>query len=266
MKVAILDLYNNKPNFGLGSIVDTVSSFPELEYKIFNVRAECELPDLEYDIYISTGGPGNPLAGDGKWDRDYLAFIDRLWVYNLTAENPKHAFFICHSFQMLTHHFGLGRVTRRKRKSFGIYPVYLTDEGEQDPLLGKLPNPFYAGDFRDYQFIQPDMNAFENLGGKILALEKIRPHIKLERAVMAIRLSPTWVGVQFHPEAEPQGMLEHFEDPERRAFILEQKGLEKFEEMLSFLNDPEKLRRTHGWILPQFLKQAIERNSLVISG
>jgi hypothetical protein len=32
------------------------------------MRGKCELPEIDqYDIYISTGGPGNPLIGDGAY-------------------------------------------------------------------------------------------------------------------------------------------------------------------------------------------------------
>jgi hypothetical protein len=30
----------------------------------------------QYDIYISTGGPGDPLVGDGSWDTKYIELID----------------------------------------------------------------------------------------------------------------------------------------------------------------------------------------------
>ena len=36
----------------------------------------------KFDIYISTGGPGNPLEGDGKWDEKYYNFIDQLSAWN----------------------------------------------------------------------------------------------------------------------------------------------------------------------------------------
>jgi hypothetical protein len=34
------------------------------------------LPEIDkYDIYISTGGPGNPLVGDGDWDIKYINLL-----------------------------------------------------------------------------------------------------------------------------------------------------------------------------------------------
>jgi hypothetical protein len=48
-------------------LIDIISRFePIVDFKIFDVRGKCELPEIsKYDIYISTGGPGNPLIGDG---------------------------------------------------------------------------------------------------------------------------------------------------------------------------------------------------------
>jgi hypothetical protein len=46
--------------------IDIISRFEPVDFKIFDVE-KCELPEIsKYDIYISTGGPGNPLIGDGN--------------------------------------------------------------------------------------------------------------------------------------------------------------------------------------------------------
>ena len=95
------------------------------------------------------------------------------------------------------------------------------------------------------------------MGAKILALEKIRPHVPLERALMAIRFSDEFFGVQFHPEADPDGMLDHFLSPERRKHIVETHSQEKYLRMIEHLNDPDKIGLTHDVVLPQFLNRAI---------
>ncbi|MDH3651001.1 MAG: GMP synthase, partial [Saprospiraceae bacterium] len=101
IKAAILDMYDNTPNMGLKSIMDIlVLDFPEIKFDVFDVRAKGELPSLAYDVYISSGGPGDPLDGDGIWDKAYYEFIDAIWTYNQVNVRKKHAFFICHSFQM----------------------------------------------------------------------------------------------------------------------------------------------------------------------
>ena len=71
-------------------------------------------------------------------------------------------------------------------------------------------------DSREWQLVQPNRKVFKKLGAKILSLEKIRTHVELERAIMAIRFSPEMVGTQFHPEADPEGMKKHFSVEENR--------------------------------------------------
>ena len=40
------------------------------------------------------------------------------------------------------------------------------------------------------------------MGAKILCIEKERPHVPYERAVMGIRFNEYMIGTQFHPEAD----------------------------------------------------------------
>ena len=57
-----------------GTLVDTAMDL---------VRVTNEVPDTSYDIYISSGGPGNPLEGNGIWELRFFHLIDRLWQHNL---------------------------------------------------------------------------------------------------------------------------------------------------------------------------------------
>jgi len=260
LRLAILDMYDNTPNQGMRAIQNIVRQYEkEYDWQIFDVRAKCELPDTNWDIYISSGGPGDPLEGDGIWDEQYYKLIDELWWHN-RQENvvSKHVFFICHSFQMICHHFGLAEVLPRNSRSFGTFPVHMTAAGNEDPFFQPLPDPFYVADFRDYQVIQPNRKVFRSMGARILAREKIRPHVPLERAVMAIRFSDTIFGTQFHPEADPEGMLNYFTQPAKKQEIVEQHGLKKFERMVEDLNDDQKIPLTYQTILPTFLVSAIQ--------
>jgi GMP synthase-like glutamine amidotransferase len=268
-KLAILDLYDGEPNQGMRCIQEIVSRFDtELEWQVFDVRGKAQVPDLSFDIFISTGGPGSPLDGDGRWDKRYFNWLDSVWNWNKNPENPrKFVFFICHSFQMAVHHFQLAQVIRRRSMSFGTFPVHLTRIGLQEPLFQGLNNPFFAADFRHWQVIQPKRERFFKLGASILAIEKERPHIPLERAVMAIRFSPEMLGVQFHPEADPEGMIDHFQHPERRDIVIDEHGLEKYQDMIDHLNDEDKIPMTHDIILPSFIRrslQAIGRQAVLV--
>jgi len=138
-------------------------------------------------------------------------------------------------------------------------PIHKTYQGEDDFLLKNLPEPFYAVDSRAYQFIEPNFKVLEEMGMKIVGLEKVRPHIHLERAVMAIRFSNEIFGTQFHPEADPEGMMKNLEDEKNRAAMIENYGVEKYLETIDRLNDEDKIIMTQKEILPRFLKNAAEQ-------
>lgn len=260
-RLAILDLYNGEPNQGMRCIQEIVSQFErEFECSVFDIRGKGDVPGTDYDVYISSGGPGDPLEGDGDWDRRYFQLIDDLLHFNqASSDQKKHVFFICHSFQMACHHFGVAKVTERHKMSFGTFRTHMTEEGRRDPIFNGLPDPFYVADFRSYQVVQPNWEQIESMGANILALEKIRPHVPLERAIMAMRFTPEMVGTQFHPEADPDGMLDHFLDKERRVKIIEEHSEERYLRMIEHLNDPDKIQLTHDLVLPLFLMRAIRR-------
>ncbi len=259
IKVAILDMYDGEPNQGMRCIIDIVNRFSHIvSFKVFDVRRKSELPDIKkFDIYISTGGPGNPLGGDGKWDKNYYALIDSLAEWNNENEIKKHVLFICHSFQMACNHFGLAEVTKRKSTSFGVMAVHKTPDGITDPVFDGLPNPFYAVDSRDYQVVQPKLKVFSEFGAKILSLEKIRDHVDYERAIMAVRFNAYFVGTQFHPEADPISYIANLKNKEKREKIIELKGKSKFRDMLEDLLDEDKIYKTNETVIPNFLRLAI---------
>ena len=257
--IAILDMYNGEPNQGMRCIIDIVNRFtPFVSFKLFDVRGKCELPEIDqFDIYISTGGPGNPMEGDGECDIKYYAFIDAIVKWN--NENPikKHVLFICHSFQMACKHFGLAEITKRNDTSFGVMSINKTKDGLNDLLFEGLADPFYAIDSRDYQVVQPKLSVFAKKGAKILSLEKIRDHVQYERAIMAVRFTDHLVGTQFHPEADPISFLSHLRNKEVKDKIRKMKGKRKFRNMLEDLVDDDKIYRTNETLIPNFLRSAI---------
>ncbi|MFV5696459.1 type 1 glutamine amidotransferase [Flavobacterium sp. LB3P122] len=259
IKIAILDMYNGEPNQGMRCIIDVVSRFsPVVSFEIFDVRIKCEFPDIDkFDIYISTGGPGNPLIGDGKWDVKYYKLIDSLNKWNNENDIKKHVLFICHSFQMACLHFGLATVTKRSDTSFGVMTIHKTKEGLVDPLFQGLADPFYAIDSRDYQVVQPKLSIFTKKGAKIISLEKIRDYVQYERAIMAVRFTDYFVGTQFHPEADPISFLSHLRNKDAKEKIRAMKGKRKFRNMLEDLLDDDKIYRTNETLIPNFLRIAI---------
>lgn len=259
IRVAVLDMYNGEPNQGMRCIIDIINRFNQMvTFQIFDVRGKNEFPDIKkFDIYISTGGPGNPLEGDGNWDLKWYDFIDQLWQWNKEQKTKKHVLFICHSFQMACHHFGLATLNKRKSTSFGVMTIHKTEDGTTDPVLEGLQNPFYAIDSRDYQVVQPKLSIFKKKGAQIIALEKIRNHVEYERAIMGVRFSDEFVGLQFHPEADALSFVANLKSKEKRENIIAMKGKTKFRDMLEDLLDKDKIYKTNETIIPNFLRIAI---------
>lgn len=259
IKIAILDMYNGESNQGMRCLIDIINRFNQIvSFKIFDVRGKSELPEVKkYDIYISTGGPGNPLEGNGIWDKKYYAFIDEVSAWNNENEIKKHMLFICHSFQMACKHFGLAEINKRNDTSFGVMTVHKTKEGLNDGVFEGLADPFYAVDSRDYQVVQPNLKIFAQKGAKIISLEKIRDHVQYERAIMAVRFSDYLVGTQFHPEADPISFIANLRNAEKREKIRKMKGKRKFRNMLEDLLDSDKIYKTNETLIPNFLRIAI---------
>ncbi|MCX8147919.1 MAG: type 1 glutamine amidotransferase [Thermaurantimonas sp.] len=262
-RVAILDMYLGEPNQGKKGIHSIITEFCErrnlhpivVEY---DTRGSALVPGLNYDAYISTGGPGSPIDSEGsEWEKAYFDFIEQLRAHNRrNPDQPKLLFLICHSFQIFVRHYGLGKLSKRKSTSFGIFPIHKTTDGKMDRYLVQLPDPFWAVDSRDYQITEPNEVALNLMGSKILCIEKLRPHVKLERAVMCMRFDEYIFGTQFHPEANVEGMLNYLHNPEKKKFIIDTYGEDKYYDMLKSINDSDKILLTRNTVLMNFLNEA----------
>lgn len=255
LRVAILDMNNRVANKGLGYLRAIVQNYSEITVAdVFDVRAANELPDTSYDLYLSSGGPGSPYELE-SWSVGYFGLIDQLVAYNRTHVRKKYMFFICHSFQLACMHFRVGQLTERHIMSFGVHPVFKTDNSQQDDIFSKLPDPFYVADFRYWQVVQPDQARIAALGAKVLAIEQ--PQGERERALMAIRFTDEMLGTQFHPEADAPGMLQYLHEDDRRFKIVEEYGEEGYRSMLQHVSDPEHIALTSRTVLPMFIARCI---------
>jgi homoserine O-succinyltransferase/O-acetyltransferase len=265
LKVAILDLYEGHANQGMRCIREILNQYSEmnnieLEWDEFDVRLKNETPGLGYDLYISSGGPGSPLESEGAvWEGHYFNWLQQVldWNNNPLNQQKKYVFFICHSFQLACRYFGIGEVGKRKSNSFGVFPIHLLEDGKDELIFEGLNDPFYAVDSRDYQVIKPKHDVIARMGGKILAIEKERPHVPLPRAIMAMRFNEYFIGTQFHPEADAVGMSMHLQTEDKKKSVIENHGFEKWQSMITQLNDPEKIVWTYNRVIPNFLNQAI---------
>lgn len=265
ISVAILDLYEGVENQGMRCIRNIIKDWAadngfNVATRVFNVRQENEVPDTLFDIYISTGGPGSPLDSVGsKWEEAYFSWLSQMEDWNNGQHNfpKKHVFFICHSFQLVCRHYNLGFVSPRAKKSFGVHPIHIMEGGENEPIFDDLKNPFYAVDSREFQVTKPNFERIREMGGQILALEKLRTHVLYERALMAIRINEYFVATQFHPEADAEGMSMYLQREDKKQTVIENHGVEKWKSMIEHLKDPNKISYTYYRILPNFLNLAV---------
>lgn len=263
-RIAVLDMNAGHPNEGMRCIELLVGNFLSQKdikgkYDVFEVRIKSEIPKLkDYDLFISSGGPGTPLEMGEAWENAYFNFLDTVLLHNLSKPDKKHLFLICHSFQLACLHWDVAKVTKRRSTSFGILPIHKTKSGENEVLFKNLADPFYAVDSRDYQVVGPKEWKLDTLDGKVLCIEKNRPNVQLERAVMAIRFSNEIFGTQFHPEADAEGMTRYFAREDKKKIVIKKFGKKKYERMLEQLEDEEKIMKTNATIIPMFLKLAAE--------
>ncbi len=256
-RIAILDLYDGEANQGMRCI-EALCKAEGLEMDVFNVRGKGEFPVVtDHRLFLSTGGPGDPHECEThSWGVGWSGFLEGLVAAN-TGPLKRHAFLICHSYQMACIHWGLAEVTKRAKPAFGIYPMHKTASGMVDPALVSLEDPFWVIDSREWQVVQPHVKAMDRFGAKAIAIEKARPHVKLERAAMAIRFTPEIVGTQFHPEADESGMQAYLDDPASLEKLAGKHGVDRIDKIRESLGDPTRVNFTHGRILPNFIRHAL---------
>lgn len=267
IRVAILDLYEGQPNQGMRCIREILKQYGidnnlDIEWHEFDVRLKKEVPDMSYDIFISTGGPGSPLESRyTEWEEKYFSWLDETERWNKNPRNlqKKFIFFICHSFQLACRHYNIGLVCKRRSTAFGVFPVHMLEAGFEEPVFSGLSDPFYAVDSRDYQVVQPNHKILGEMGASILCIEKERPHVPYERAIMAVRFNEYTIGTQFHPEADAVGMSMYLQREDKKQTVIASHGEEKWKSMIEHLNDPDKILWTYSHVLPNFLNQVIEQ-------
>lgn len=255
IKIAIIDMYDGSPNVGMQCIDNILNNWAAtisrpIEKTIFQLRDHCQVPNLNFDIYISTGGPGSPTETIYEaWDQQYVAWLDQAF------QQKKWVFLICHSFQIACRHFNIGKISLRRSRQIGILPVHPL---VNDDLFEGLKDPFYTLESRYYQITEPNDKAIEAMGASIIILEKERPSVPLERAIMGVKFNSHMYGVQFHPEADPSLLDAYFTQPEVKNSMIESFGELKWKKTHHSIKDPSKVEATFSIMIPNFLNKAIK--------
>ena len=266
IKIAVLDLNDGAANEGMRCIRELLVNFSKsekilIDFKEFEVRNKEEIPSTDFDVYISSGGPGSPLESENThWETLYFEWIKSVesWNENPTNHNKKHVFFICHSFQLACRYYKIGNVSKRKSTAFGVFPIHMLEGAETEGIFNGLKDPFFGVDSRDFQVVEPNEKSMQKIGASVLCIEKERPHVPLERAIMGVRFNEYMIGTQFHPEADAQGMSMYLLREDKKQTVIENHGFEKWESMIEQLNDPDKISMTNKHILPNFIRQSIK--------
>ena len=264
IKIAILDLYDGYPNTEVKNLIDLLLDFElthqlKTEHQVFDVRGKAQVPDTNFDIYLSTGGPGSPVDSEGSdWETGYFDLIDAIDAHNQTTGSiKKHVLFICHSFQLMCRRLKLGMVNLRSEESFAIVAVHQTWPNA-DVLFAGLDAVFYAMDMREWQVVAPDESRFAQSGAKLVAIEAQRPTPALPRAMMAIRFTEYFFGTQFHPEVEPDLFKAELLTDEKKQKMTDEYPTQVYHELLLQLDDHTKLKLTHKTLVPLFLANAVQ--------
>jgi GMP synthase-like glutamine amidotransferase len=215
-----------------------------------------EVPDLRFDLLLSSGGPGAPQDGyDDSWGVGYRRFLDD--VANANAKSPQDstkAFLVCHSFELAVLHFRIAQMRRRASTKFGVMPAYLSDDAQQLDYLSHFGYRLFAWEHRDWEAVEVDEARLGALGGKVLAYEAhAESVVNTGEAILGIRFTPGVDGLQFHPEADKPGVMAWVERPESRVRLIDAYGDDLYEKMVKSLSDPQRLARTFALLIPSWL-------------
>ncbi|MDI9638524.1 homoserine O-succinyltransferase [Kamptonema cortianum] len=141
-----------------------------------------------FDFLIVMGGPQSPL----ELEKDpYLK--DEITLITQAISRGKIVLGFCLGAQLIGEALG-GKTTRSPEKEVGVYPLSLTEEGLNDPLLKGFPKSFSAIHWHN------DMPG-ETKGSVILAFSQGCPR-------QALRYAPKVYGFQCHLEITKEGIQE----------------------------------------------------------
>jgi homoserine O-succinyltransferase len=126
-----------------------------------------ELPTDDMDLVLSSGGPGAPTDGyEDPWCTGYRRFLDQ--VVDASIQDPARApaaFVVCHSFEITVQHFAVATMARRETLKFGVFPAYVTREGQNSVLFRPFDDGrLFTWEHRRFEAIDLDERRLAALG------------------------------------------------------------------------------------------------------
>jgi GMP synthase (glutamine-hydrolysing) len=145
--------------------------------------------EYNFDFLVVMGGPQSPattLEESPHFDaQKEIAFIRK------TIEKNKILLGVCLGAQLIGEALG-AKFENSPNKEIGIFPITLTKEGKQDPLIGTFPTKFMVGHWHGDM---PGLTA----ESKILATSEGCPR-------QIVRYTPKIYGFQCHFEFTPEAI------------------------------------------------------------
>jgi GMP synthase-like glutamine amidotransferase len=237
-------------------IADVRREYPSLACDVVHAspRSTTDLIPRTCELYIASGGPGSPDdACNAAWAEDFGSRLDGVIDSAQRGGSGHQALFaICYSFELVVRHFGFARVAKRPMRKFGVAPVYPTFEGRHHPLFSAFGDRLFALEYRSWEVVDLDETRLRQLGGTLLARES-RDGASEGRGLLAFDVASGIEAVQFHPEADPCGVLHWITQQAWAATLEATYGRLAYAKMLRAIRDPLRLPHTYAKMLPGWL-------------
>lgn len=173
--------------------------------------------ECNFDFLVVMGGPQSPattLEECPHYDaKKEIAFIKK------AIDQNKILLGVCLGAQLIGEALG-GKFGHSPNREIGVFPLTLTEDGKQDPIIGKFPEKFMVGHWHgDMPGLTPE--------SKILAVSEGCPR-------QIVRYTPKIYGFQCHFEFTPEAIEEMIENNAHE--------LEEYKD-LPYIQNAEQLRK-----------------------
>lgn len=248
-RIAVISMGEGWPSAGLEAVKTLAQAYGEMVC-MQDIRIGEAVPALDdFDILLSTGGPGDP-TDLGQWGESYTTLINHILKHNRQNPlHPKKAFLICHSFQVMSYYWGLGEISKRDAALWGAMPQKA--QKTADDVVRVFPvGDFHALESRFYQ-VMPTLMCEQVCRDKDLVIAA-----KDERgAITAWQTRDGHVAAtQFHPEGTPQDVINLMDNrPESENYTINCCS----PEMITYTRDHVQSLTIVNDMLADFVKGAV---------